>query len=113
LTGVLFVVKIDPSVSATSFVSFRNISHDKGEEEVLFSMHSTFRIEQIKQIDENNRLWQVDLTMTSGTDPQLQALTAHIWKETKGSTGWFRLQDLMIRLAQYKKAEDLYEILLK
>ena len=38
-------------------------------------MHSVFRIGEIKQIDNNNRLWQVDLTLTSDNDPQLHALT--------------------------------------
>ena len=53
------------------------------EEEILFSMHSIFRIGQIEQIDENNRLWQVDLTLTNDNDPQLYALTERMREETK------------------------------
>src|SRR6202044_1062734 len=74
-------------------------------------MHSVFRIGQIKKHDGNNHLWQVDLTLTSDNDPQLHGLTERIREETEGSTGWFRLGKLMIKLAQYKKAEELYEIL--
>src|SRR6202044_4149064 len=76
-------------------------------------MHSVFRIGQIKKHDGNNHLWQVDLTLTSDNDPQLHGLTECIREETKGSTGWFRLGKLMIKLAQYKKAEELYQILLE
>ncbi len=54
-------------------------------------MHSLFRIGQIKQIDiKNNRLWQVDLTLTSDNDPQLYALTQYIRKETfPHLQGWY------------------------
>jgi tetratricopeptide (TPR) repeat protein len=113
LIGVLFVMKIDPSIPATPFADIRDVSAYQTEEEILFSMHSIFRIGQAKQIEKNNRLWQVDLTLTSDNDPQLHALTKRMSEETKGSTGWLRLGKLMLKLAQYSKAEELYEILLE
>jgi septum formation inhibitor MinC len=76
-------------------------------------MHSVFRIEQVKRIDQNARLWQVDLTLTGDNDPQFHTLTKRMREETKGSTGWFRLGELMIKLGQFNKAEELYEILLQ
>ncbi len=113
LVGVLFVMKIDPSISATPFANVRNDSYYQEEEEILFSMHSVFRIGQVKQIDKNDRLWQVDLTLTSENDPQLHALTKCMQEETKGSKGWLRLGKLMIKLGHFDKAEELYEILLQ
>jgi tetratricopeptide (TPR) repeat protein len=113
LMGIVFVMKIDPSISATPFAKIRDVSAYETEEEILFSMHSIFRIGQIKQLDENNRLWQVELTLTSDNDPQLLALTEYISNEITGSTEWDRLGHLMIRLGQFNKAEELYEILLK
>jgi tetratricopeptide (TPR) repeat protein len=114
LVGVLFVMKIYPSLSATPFANVRHASCYQGEEEILFSMHSVFRIGQVKQIDENNRLWQVDLTLTGDNDPQLHDLTECMRDETSsGSKGWLRLGQLMIKLGQFNKAEELYEILLK
>jgi hypothetical protein len=71
LVGVLFVMKIDPSISATPFANVRNVSYYQREEEILFSMHSVFHIGQVKQIEKNDRLGQVDSTLTSGNDPQL------------------------------------------
>jgi hypothetical protein len=108
LVGVLFIIKIDPSVSATPFANVRNVSAYQKEEEILFSMHSVFRIGQLKQLDGNQRLSQVDLTLTSDNDPQLHALTERMQEETSSSyKGWHRLGKLMIRLGQFSKAEEL------
>jgi tetratricopeptide (TPR) repeat protein len=114
LIGVLFVITINPSIFTSPFAKVRNVSFYEGEEEVLFSMHSVFRIGQVKQIDKNDRLWQVDLTLTDDNDPQLQALTERMREETSsGCEGWLRLGELMIKLGQFNKAEELYDILLQ
>src|SRR6478736_603000 len=81
LIGVLFEIIINPSVSSPPFANVSNVSCFIGEEEILFSMHSVFRIGQIKQIDGNNRLWQVDLILTGDNDPPLHALTESMRKE--------------------------------
>jgi len=117
LIGVLFVLKIDPSISATPFANVKNASYyqeKEEEEEILFSIPSIFRIGQVKQIDKNDRLWQVDLTLTGDNDPQLHDLAEIMQKEIASSSeGWFRLGQLMIKLGQFNKAEELYEILLE
>ena len=110
--GVLFVMKIDPSISAIPFANVGNVSYYRGEEEILFSMHSVFRIEQVKPIEDNNRLWHVELTLTGDRDPQLQELTESMREETKGPAGWFRLGRLMMTVAQYDKAQQVFEMIL-
>jgi tetratricopeptide (TPR) repeat protein len=113
LIGVLFEINIDPSISSTSFANVKNVSYFQEEEEILFSMHSVFRIGQVKQIEENNnRLWQVKLTLTGDHDPQLQELTKSMQKETAGPTGWFRLGRLMMKVAQFDKAQQVFEMIL-
>jgi len=112
LVGVLFVMTIDPSISSAPFANVRSVSAYETEQEILFSMHSVFRIGQIKQIDGKDRLWQVDLILIGDSDPQLHALTELMRKETKGSTGWLRLGKLMVKAAEFDKAEDFYERLL-
>jgi tetratricopeptide (TPR) repeat protein len=112
LVGVLFVMKIDPSIFATPFANVKNVSYYQEEEEILFSMHSVFRIGQVQQIEKNDRLWQVDLTLTSDSDPQLQDLTKSMEDEIKGSTGWFRLGILMIKVGQFDKAQQVFDIML-
>jgi tetratricopeptide (TPR) repeat protein len=113
LIGVVFVMKIDTSLSSTPFASIENVSHYQTEREVLFSMHSVFRINCIKQIDpDNDRLWRVKLELTSDNDPQRQDLTERIRRETEEFTGWHRLGKFLIAVGQYIKAEDLYKTLL-
>ena len=111
--GILFQMSIDPSVSSTPFAAIREVSYFQTEEEILFSMHAVFRIGDIKQIDGNNPLYQVDLQLTSDDDPQLRALTERIRKETSGSTGWKRLGQLLLKIGQFNKAEELYKALLE
>jgi tetratricopeptide (TPR) repeat protein len=114
LIGVLFVMKIDPSLSSTPFASVKNNSSYQTEGEILFSMHTVFRIGTIQQIDhDNDRLWQVELTLTSDDDPQRLELTKRIRQETTGMTGWHRLGQFLIMIGQYIKAEDLYKVLLE
>jgi tetratricopeptide (TPR) repeat protein len=113
LIGVLFEINIDPSISSTSFANVKTVSYFQEEEEILFSMHSIFRVEQVKPIEKNNnRLWLVDLTLTGDHDPQLQELTKSMQKETAGPTGWFRLGLLMMRVAQFDKAQQVFEMIL-
>jgi tetratricopeptide (TPR) repeat protein len=111
--GVLFEINIVPSICSTSFANVKNVSYFQGEEEILFSMHSVFRIGQVKQIEKtNDRLWQVELTLTDDHDPQLQELTKSMQAETEGPTGWFRLGRLMIKVAQFDKAQQVFEMIL-
>ncbi|CAF4936030.1 unnamed protein product, partial [Rotaria sp. Silwood1] len=113
LTGILFVMKIDPSIPSTPFANVCDVSYFQQEEEILFAMHSIFRIGSMKQIDGNNQLWQVDLTLTSDNDPDLHALTEQTRKDTYPHLeGWDRLGMLLIKLGQFSKAQEVYHILL-
>ncbi len=113
LVGILFVMTIDPSQSTTPFASINDVGAFKDREgEVLFSMHSVFRIRDIKSMGENNRLYQVNLTLTNDNDKDLRALTDRIREEMRGSTGWDRLGFLLLKMRQSEKAEQVYQILL-
>ncbi len=49
LVGVLFEITINPSISSTFFANIHDVSAYQKEEEILFSMHSVFRIGQVKK----------------------------------------------------------------
>ena len=49
LIGILFEITISLSISSTHFANVRNVSAYQKEEEIFLSMHSVFRIEQIKK----------------------------------------------------------------
>ncbi|CAF1226146.1 unnamed protein product [Adineta steineri] len=111
--GVLFIMKINPAQSTTPFASIAGISKFQNEEEVLFSMHSIFRIQDIKQMGGNNRLYEVNLTLTADNDPELSRLTDYIRKESyPDSGGWYRLGLVLWKMGQFDKAEDIYQVLL-
>ena len=110
--GILFQMSIDPSVSSVLFASIKEVSYFKEEEEILFSMHTVFRIGDIEQIGTINSLYQVDLTLTSDDDQELRRLTERIREEAGDYTGWRRLARLLLKISQFDKAEELYTVLL-
>jgi tetratricopeptide (TPR) repeat protein len=113
MVGVLFTMTIDPSVSSAPFASIRDVSFFQTEAEILFSMHTVFRIGEIKKMDNNDSLYQVDLKLTADDDQELRTLTERIREEVVGATGWRRLGKLLIKLSQFEKAEELYNVLLE
>ncbi|CAF1100326.1 unnamed protein product, partial [Didymodactylos carnosus] len=110
--GILFKIVVDPTISSTPFAAIDEVSYFKTEEEVLFSMHTVFRIGEIKKLDKNTPLYQVELTLTGDDDEQLHTLTKRIQHEAKGS-GWDQLGSLLIKIGQFNKAEELYTVLLE
>ena len=114
MVGILFVMAINPTQSNTPFASITDVSYyKKAEEEVLFSMHTVFRIGEITPMDGNDRLFQVQLTLTSDNDKDLRVLTDHIRERTNPeSTGWYRLGQVLLDMGQSEKAQQVYEILL-
>ncbi|CAF4740038.1 unnamed protein product [Rotaria sp. Silwood1] len=114
--GVLFIMTIDPSnvsASNTPFALIDDYSAFPQEQEILFSMHTVFRVGEIQQTVHNSRLWEVHLTLTDDNDPQLAALTRRIHGELYGSTAWHRLGHLMLKLSRLSQAEEVYNELLK
>jgi hypothetical protein len=73
---------ISPSILSIPFSNIRDVSEYKEEDEILFSMYTAFRVSNIKEIDNNDCLWQVHSTLTSQNDPQLNSLTEQIREET-------------------------------
>ncbi|CAF1514384.1 unnamed protein product [Adineta steineri] len=113
LVGILFVMLINSTYSTTPFASVSDVSYFHVEDEVLFSMHTVFRIEDIKPMDENNHLYQVNLTLTSDNDEDLRTLSDQIRQETfPDEEGWYRLGQLLIKMGQSNKAQEVYEVLL-
>ncbi|CAF4261641.1 unnamed protein product [Rotaria sordida] len=76
-------------------------------------MHTVFRIREIRKLDNKSPLYQVDLKLTSDDDQQLRRLTDRIRQETSGSTGWDRMGQLLLKISQFDKAEELYMVLLE
>ncbi|CAF1558072.1 unnamed protein product, partial [Adineta steineri] len=110
--GILFIMSIDPYIESAPFAFIKEMSYFHEEEEILFSMHTVFRVSAITQINNKNQLYQVELQLTSDDDPQLRLLTDRI-REEAGGTGWHRLSELLFNIGQFNKAEPLYTTLLE
>ncbi|CAF3554837.1 unnamed protein product [Adineta steineri] len=113
MVGILFVMFIDPCIRSVPYASIKEMSSFKKDDEILFSMHTVFRVGEIKQMDDKNKLYQVELQLTSDDDEQLRLLTNRIQEEASGSTGWQRLGSLLLYIGQFNKAEELYNVLLE
>ena len=113
LVGILFVMTVDPGQSTTPFAWIDGVSSYKAEDEVLFSMHTVFRIDEITPMDGNRRLFRVDLTLTSDNDEDFCMLTDSIRKETDLiAKGWYRLGLVLLKLGYCEKAREVYQTLL-
>ncbi|CAF1373570.1 unnamed protein product [Rotaria sordida] len=76
-------------------------------------MHTVFRIGEVRKIDKKSPLYEVELKLTSDDDQQLRQLTDRIREESSGSTGWYRMGQLLLKIDQFNKAEELYMALLE
>ncbi|CAF1130713.1 unnamed protein product [Adineta steineri] len=112
MVRILFIMSIDPCLNSTPFASIKEKSPYKKQEEILFSMHTVFRVGAVKQINNENQLYQVELQLTSDDDQQLRLLTNRI-REEVGGTGWQRLGGLLLKISHLDKAEELYNVLLE
>ena len=112
LIPILFHITVDPSKSTTPFACIDNLSYYADEKEILFSMHTVFRIGEIAKDIEHQILYRVELTLTDENDPQLSGLT-HQMREELADSGWYRMGQLMLRVGDFNGAEQLYIELLK
>jgi tetratricopeptide (TPR) repeat protein len=111
MTAIFFEMEIDPSIQSSPFASIESLSYFPAEHEMLFSMHSVFRIEDVKQIQDG--IWQVNLRLTSDDDEQLRRLYQFIHKEMRNIEGVERLAKLMSEMGEWEKATKIYEALIR
>lgn len=82
-------------------------AYEADEDEVLFSMNTMFRIEQIKQLGDDPRLFQVELDLTTEKDDDLRLLINRIREETFPETkGWYQMGSVLRKLGEYATAQQ-------
>ncbi|CAM4859254.1 unnamed protein product [Rotaria socialis] len=108
LIGIPFQITINSSTSTILFANTSHVSYFGDEkEEILFSVNSIRCIGSIKPIDENKRLCQINLTLTSENDPELHVLTEHMRQDIYAhGDGRDRLDRLLIKLRQFQGAQE-------
>ncbi|CAF1125366.1 unnamed protein product [Adineta steineri] len=111
LIGILFQMEIDPFVSSTVFGSLNGTAYYSEENEILFSMHTVFRIGEIVQI--NDQLWQVNLALTNDNDEQLKSLTDYVRAEFANDFKHHQLGMLLRRIDKLDQAEEFFKGILE
>lgn len=111
--GVLFIITVDSTNASAPFANLDKVSFFKAKEkEILFSMQTIFRINDIKYNDAD-AVWHVHLKLTSESDQQLNKLIERMRVEIQGPTALYRLGVLLIKLGEFTKAEEVFDALLK
>ncbi|CAF3692818.1 unnamed protein product [Rotaria sp. Silwood1] len=106
-TAILFEIEVDPTLTSTPFASLHNADrcYEK-EKEILFSMHTVFRIVQVEEYKDN--IWKVNLKSVSNNDLQITRLADHIKRQIGEGNAIEQLGRLMITLGELEKAEAIY-----
>ena len=112
MMGVLFVMRIDPKLTGIPFANIKEYSELPEEDEILFSTHTIFRINNVQAVPENARLFEVELVLTGDDDPQLKRLANFLEEQIKGK-GWHRLASILKDMNYLEKAEEIYSELLE
>ena len=110
--GIFFVISIDPNLNCTSFANIEKLSYFSSEGPVLFTPHTVFRIGEIENMDAQERLFRVSLTLTADEDRELTALSNSLEKRMVGLTDVQRISDLLLYMGQPRTVEELNSKLL-
>lgn len=106
--GILFQIKINPNECSTPYANISRLSYFSEEHEILFSMNMTFRLGAIQNLNEENRLFQIELKSTEEDDPDLRQVRQRIEKELGDGNPHELLGHLLIRMGQIDHAEQVY-----
>lgn len=113
--GVLFRMNLDcPSNSILSpFACLTDVSFYPHEQEVLFSMHTIFRIIDVREVDP--RLWLVELDLTTDEDEQLSELLKQLREEihVSGVFNVDKVGQLCLKMGDFDGALEVYQTLLE
>ena len=109
--GLLFRIEVGSAPASTPFASLMNLTNSPEREKCfLFSMHSVFRINEVKEIED--QVWEISLNLMETNDKQMACLSELIREETRDVRGWHKLAKLMSSLRDFDHAKEIYFALL-
>ena len=75
-------------------------------------MHAVFCVGQVQQGKNDNRTFQVNLTLTGDNDPELKILTGTMKQEIARDTGWHPLGSLLGEVTEFEEVEQIFDKML-
>ncbi|CAF0927833.1 unnamed protein product [Adineta steineri] len=105
LIGILFEMHVDPSLEGISpFARIEVTSYGKkSKNQILFSMHSVFRIETVERSD--NGIWNIKLKLSNMLSNQL---IDKIREQIQGRDVLWRMGALFFCMAEFDKSRQIY-----
>jgi len=110
---VLFEIKAHSSLNKIVFADIDEYSQIQGEQEVLFSLGSVFKIDNF-QFDPYLRIWKIEMTTTDDGSKNVQEYINSIRQEIEDISPTILFGALLFNeMGQIDKAEKYFDMLLK
>ncbi|CAF1357646.1 unnamed protein product, partial [Didymodactylos carnosus] len=110
LQRVFFEIKVDTRLETRAFADISDMSYFQSEKEVLFTLGSVFRLENV-MFDEREALWCVRLTLCNEDDQNIKEMYAYQKKSVGGGDEQASLVSLgliLFEMGEYEKAKQYY-----
>jgi tetratricopeptide (TPR) repeat protein len=109
---VLFVIPIDRSMNTMTYADTQAESTMHDDSEILFTLHSVFRIESMDSMPNESGIYRVQLKLTSDNGQQLRCLIDYFERQREGTESWHRVGRLLIQVISLDKTIKLLNDLL-
>ena len=114
LISMVFEITIPSHLSHAALSDIQHLSnYGGGEQEVLFTIGSIFRIDSIELLTSYERVYCVHLTFTDDEDQQLLRLTSYFRSELADLKGYDKLTQLLVYMDEYQLAKDITRLVHK
>ncbi|CAF1148361.1 unnamed protein product [Rotaria sordida] len=111
LTSMLLEIDVNINYLSKPYADIKRLSAIPEEEEVLFTVSSIFRIENISYDDKIN-LWMAKLTLCSLDDPDIKNFLSSLKQELKGQNEFVSLGNYFIHMLKYDLAQEHFQKIL-
>ncbi|UJR17402.1 hypothetical protein I4U23_004297 [Adineta vaga] len=109
--GVIFTITIDLTTNNQPFANVKDFGIIPDEEEVLFTIGTIFRIENVEEV--TGELWSVELTLRNEENAELKELTDSFKEEIGETPTLMHLGNVLFYMGEYDRAEKYNKILLE
>ncbi|CAF3133097.1 unnamed protein product [Rotaria sp. Silwood2] len=111
LTSILFEIDVNINYLAKPYADIRRISAFPEEEEILFTVGSIFRIDNVSHDDKLN-LWMANLILCSFDDADIKDFLSSLKKELNDQNEFVSIGNYFIHMLKYDLAEEHFKKIL-